>query len=212
MYDRIWQWKRKVALAAVGLVSLVVPLAAAQAREIYCASDEEVANLVGGFLDVIMGPRTQMVQDSSAADGHSSIVWAGQAQRCPATAKDSCQGRVDHAETVSYTHMVSVSVAGDLTGTGTSAHWLPILAVSTGYARTKATAFDVALTTSISPGETWQPVVEAGETSAHGHFVGGYHHVGEAAHCHQYALDPKMIFGQYEASLKDNPVSTWVRQ
>jgi len=205
-------WKWGTVLAAAGLVGLLVPLGSAQAREIYCASDAEAADLHGGVLQVILGPRTQLVQDSNTPDGRTNTVWSGQAQQCPPTAKDDCQGRVDHAEATSYTHMVSFTAAADLTGTGTAAHWAPILSASYGYSKTNTTAFDVALTMNIDPGQTWQPVVKVDETVASGHYVGGYRHVGEATGCHQYALDPNLTFGQYQATLQDNPVSTWVQQ
>ena len=129
-------WKWGTVLAAAGLVGLLVPLGSAQAREIYCASDAEAADLHGGVLQVILGPRTQLVQDSNTPDGRTNTVWSGQAQQCPPTAKDDCQGRVDHAEATSYTHMVSFTAAADLTGTGTAAHWAPILSASYGYSKT----------------------------------------------------------------------------
>jgi hypothetical protein len=189
-----------------------VPLQAAQAREVYCASDEEAADLHGGVLEVILGPRTQMVQESSTPDGRTNTVWTSQAQQCPFGAKEACQGRVDHANSIWFTRLVSVSVAADLTGTNTAAHWIPIMSATVGYAVSKVTSFDVALSMNIYPGQTWQPVVAVSETNASGHYVGGYRHVGDVPGCHQYVLDPNMTFGHYQVTLQDNPVSTWMRQ
>jgi hypothetical protein len=202
-------WRLGAALAGVGLLGVVVPLGTAHAREIYCASDEEAGDLNGRLLDMILGPSTRLVQDSNAPNGRINTVWSGQAQLCPVTLKDACQGRVDHAEATSYTHLVSIGGAADLTGTGTWAHWIPILAMQYGYAKTRATVFDVALTLNIPPGQTWQPVVEVRQSVASGHYVGGYRHVGEATRCHQYALDPNRTFGRYQATLQDGAVSTW---
>lgn len=199
-------------MATIGLVALMVPVGVAQARVIYCASDEEAADLKGGLLTVILGPKTRLVEKSNVPSGRVNTIWAGQAQQCPPTAKDACSGRVDHAESTSYSRMKSIGVAGDLTGTGTVAHWLPIASAHFGYSRTRTTGFDVALMTNIYPGETWQPVVNVSESTASGYYIGGYRYVGEGTDCHQYALDPNLTFGAYRATLQDDPVSTWRRR
>lgn len=200
--------RNSAALGAMVLVTLVIALGNAQARDVYCAPDNEASNLHGGFNDQITGSLTKLYRDSSSHSGEWQVDWSGTVQQCDAAATGGCVFRFDHAQSYSKTTVKGFSAGLGATG-GAVPIPFPVGMFNFSSQKTKTESWNVSNQTSAKAGEKKRPVTKHEWLRTEGHYTGAYKYVGEQQNCHAYVLDPNHTFGHWTALVADETVQTW---
>ena len=197
-----------VALGAMTLVALLITTGNAQARDVYCASDNEASNLKGGFNEQITGSFTEMFKDSESSTGKWEVIWSGPITKCDDEAVDGCVFRHERGE--SYTKTTVKGFSAGLAGTGGTVP-VPFPAGMFNFSTqsTKTESWNIVNQTSTRAGEQKRPVAKHEWINVGGHYTGAYKYVGEQKDCHAYVLDPNHSFGHWKAVISGDTVQTW---
>ena len=197
-----------MALGAMVALSVAIAFGNAQARDNYCAPDNEASNLNGGFNQQITGDMTKLYKDSESGTGEWEVNWSGPTQFCDTSTTDRCTFRFDKGESYSKTTVKGFSAGLGATG-GAIPVPFPVGMFNFSKNKTKTESWNVANQTTAAPGERKRPVTKSEWLKVEGHYTGAYQYVGEQGDCHQYVLNPNVEFGHWTALVAGETDQGW---